>query len=587
MSIWVVLLAVLAFAIPATVVFVAAMTLSERLWRDSPLLAPLFATVGVAVVSWLAFIAFWLNSWVGFGFATIVLAASVVVTAQGGLWRRWREALPVASLVVGAVVFYLGFTYLWGPGTGVYDLIQARFFNFVMPVDNTIPSLFAQKIAAGEPTHLMLGDWNGGDRPPLQSGFELLFRPLSGVPQLLTGHPFTAAPAMAVTFALDLLAQLLWIPVGYALLRQLSFRRWVAIGGVAFALFVPAIMVNTVFTWPKMMSAALVLCALAFLLAAKGSPARFRLLFVSAIIAAVFAVLAHGAAAFAIPALVVVGLYALWGRPIRATLTTVAIGVGIGLAAYVPWIVYQRFVDPPGDRLLKWHLAGVTALDPRPFLETFIDQYSALSFTQFIANRLENLSTVFGSDQFERLSDARFDLVTFLRVEDYTSTMVATSLIGLVLLLIMVLSLTGRLRSLPAAELQRLLLVAGMMLSVLIWALVLFTPFAAIVPQGSHAWLLIFTTVPFAWMLERTPRLGVALLAAQSLSLVIVYFRNINHDARFSISGFLVMAAGLVFLVVVPLITAAWLDRRASSSAATRMPIPTASDTTASGRSVD
>ncbi|MCS5716609.1 hypothetical protein N1027_00490 [Herbiconiux sp. CPCC 205763] len=584
MSIWVVLLSVLAFAIPVTVVFVAGMTVSEPLWRGSPLLAPLFATVSVAVVSWLAFIAFWLNSWIGFGFATLVLAASIVVAAHGGLWRRWRDALPVASLVVGAIVFYLGFTYLWGPGNGVYDLIQSRFFNFVMPVDNTIPSLFAQKIAAGEPTHLMLGDWNGGDRPPLQSGFELLFRPLSGLAQVLTGHPFTAAPPTAVTFALDLLAQLIWIPVGYALLRQLSFRRWVAIGGVAFALFVPSIMVNTVFTWPKVMSAALVLCALAFLLAAKRSPNRFGLLFASAIIAAVFAVLAHGAAAFAIPALVVVGVYALWRRPLRATVKAVAIGVGIGLVAYVPWIIYQRFIDPPGDRLLKWHLAGVTAIDPRPFVQTFLDQYSALSGTQFIANRLENLSTVFGSDQFERLSDARFDLVTFLRVEDYTSTMVATSLIGLVLLVIMVLSLTGRLRSLPAAELQRLLLVAGMMLSVAIWAFVLFTPFSAIVPHGSHAWLLIFTTVPFAWMLERTPRLGVALLAAQALSLVIVYFRNINHDARFSTSGFLVMAAGLVFLVVVPLISAAWLDRRAARSATISAAMPATRITTPAGR---
>jgi hypothetical protein len=587
MSIWVVLLSVLAFAIPVTVVFVAGMTVTEPLWRRTPLLAPLFATVAVAAISWLTFIAFWLNAWLGFGFATLALLASVVAAAQGGLWRRWREAVPVASLVVGTIVFYVGFTYLWGPGTGPYDLIQARFFNFVMPVDNTIPSLFAQKIAAGEPTHLMLGDWNGGDRPPLQSGFELLFRPLSGLAQRLTGHGFSDAPTMAVTFGLDLLAQLIWIPVGYALLRQLSFRRWVAIGGVAFGLFVPSIMVNTVFTWPKVMSAALVLCALAFLLAAKRSPDRFRLLFASAIVAAVFAVLAHGAAAFAIPALLVVGVYALWKRPIRASLTAIGIGVGVGIVAYLPWIIYQRFVDPPGDRLLKWHLAGVTALDPRPFVETFIDQYSALPFTQFLANRFENLSTVFGSDQFERLSDGRFDLVTFLRVEDYTSTMAATSLIGVVLLLVMVLSLTGRLRSLPAHEVQRLLLVAGMMLSVLVWALVLYTPFGAIVPQGSHAWLLIFTTVPFAWMLERTPRLGVVLLAAQSLSLVIVYFRNINHDARFSTSGFLVMAAGLVFLVVVPLLAATWLDRRSARSATTTTAIPSTRVSTAVGRSVD
>ncbi|WP_382307447.1 hypothetical protein [Herbiconiux sp. UC225_62] len=588
MSMWVVLLSAAAFLVPAAVVFFAGVTLTERLWLPLPALAPAFGTLVLAALSWIVFLAFWAAPWLGFAVAGVALLGSIAVFAHGGLWRRWREAVPVVALIVGVLALYLGFSYLWWTGQDVYTLIASRFFKFQMPVDNTIPMLFAQKIADGQPTTLLLGDWNGGDRPPLQSGFELLFRPIVALGQLVSGHPASAAPPMAVSYALDLLAQLIWIPTGYALLRLLAFRRWVAVGGLVFAVLVPSIMVNTVYTWPKVLSAAMVLCALAFLLAAKRTPARFTPFFALAIVSAVFGVLAHGAAAFAIPALVAVGLYALWGRGVRAALRSIGIGVGIGLVVYAPWIAYQRFVDPPGDRLLKWHLAGVTAIDPRPFLDVVSDEYSQLSFLQVVANRLQNLSTVFGSDQFGRLSAGRFDGTTFVRVEDYTSTVLAISVIGVVLLVMMTVSLAGRIRSLTSSELQRLLIVAGMMLSVLIWALVLFTPNSAIVPHGSHAWLLVFTTIPFCWLLERAPRTGVVLLVVQALLLTGVYFRDIYAEApRFSPAAFVVTVAGAVIVLVLPLVSAARLERRARSSAATRMPIPSTSDSTAGGRSVD
>ena len=42
----------------------------------------------------------------------------------------------------------------------------------------------------------------------------------------------------------------------------------------------------------------------------------------------------------------------------------------------LPWSAYQKFYDPPGDRLIKMHLGGIVPLDPRPAIPAIIDAYA-------------------------------------------------------------------------------------------------------------------------------------------------------------------------------------------------------------------
>jgi hypothetical protein len=62
-------------------------------------------------------------------------------------------------------------------------------------------------------------------------------------------------------------------------------------------------------------------------------------------------------------------------------------------AVYLPWTLYQTFFDPPGDRLLKFHLAGVEQVDSRPFSRAIADAYGALTFQQIKANKAANFAT--------------------------------------------------------------------------------------------------------------------------------------------------------------------------------------------------
>jgi len=61
------------------------------------------------------------------------------------------------------------------------------------------------------------------------------------------------------------------------------------------------------------------------------------------------------------------------------------------LALYLPWMLFQTLIDPPGNRLLKWHLAGVQEVDGRNFLTALRDSYGALSWHDYLQGKLLNI----------------------------------------------------------------------------------------------------------------------------------------------------------------------------------------------------
>jgi hypothetical protein len=76
----------------------------------------------------------------------------------------------------------------------------------------------------------------------------------------------------------------------------------------------------------------------------------------------------------------------------RPRVRAVAIAVGLGACLLVPWMAYQRFYDPPGNRLAKYHLAGVTEPDPRSVSQTLADVYRELGFAGTVRNKVENVA---------------------------------------------------------------------------------------------------------------------------------------------------------------------------------------------------
>ncbi|RJU12628.1 hypothetical protein XcmpCFBP7700_01585 [Xanthomonas campestris] len=213
------------------------------------------------------------------------------------------------------------------------------------------------------------------DRPPLQSGLYLLFFH-SWLP-----HGGLIYQALS-TWAQALVLVPLLVLAGT--LPQRSQRT-----AIVFALALsPLVLLNGLFVWPKLFAATF--CAI-FHIALFGpssiaKPTRWSM----AGLAAALAMLSHGGALF-----VLVGSTAAFLLLKRGQALPVLIKTGIlAVAAYLPWVAYQRLIDPPGDRLLKWHFAGHVPVTQESFSHVLRAAYADLGFGQWLAGRASNLNSL-------------------------------------------------------------------------------------------------------------------------------------------------------------------------------------------------
>jgi hypothetical protein len=71
---------------------------------------------------------------------------------------------------------------------------------------------------------------------------------------------------------------------------------------------------------------------------------------------------------------------------------TVGVAAAAALALALPWSAYQRWYDPPGDRLLRWHLADAPAVDdPRSVGEALTDAYLHTPIADVLTYKAHNL----------------------------------------------------------------------------------------------------------------------------------------------------------------------------------------------------
>jgi hypothetical protein len=156
---------------------------------------------------------------------------------------------------------------------------------------------------------------------------------------------------------------------------------------------------NTVYIWPKMLAGALALAALAVVVS-RDRAGRWRGAGVLAAALAALSLLSHGGTIFALLALaaLVLPLVVSLRRKLTAGIVAACAAGAVAVAAlYLPWLLYQRYVDPPGNRLVKWMLAGVISVDRRGSLHTIVDQYRSLSLSQLLANKWNNTATLVAS----------------------------------------------------------------------------------------------------------------------------------------------------------------------------------------------
>ena len=451
-------------------------------------------TVTLLVAPGVAYLAFW-AAMAHPGLAPAVLVAVWISTVLALASRRarawgllrdpgvWRPA----ALALATVAFYAAAAFLFNGFDDAVKLAGWR-YSHKLPGDNYAPLLMARGVAEGQVPPPMPEGWLSSDRTPLQAAFVVLHWPLTRL-----GVGGTDAHYQSLGMAL----QTLWIPAMWVLLA-----RWgVSAAGRAAVLLVclcsSAVIVNTVYVWPKLLSAGYLLLGAAPLLGRAPPPRIAQAAAGGAALA--FAYLAHGGAAFGILAIAVLRVVQ---RPLPGWQSLAAAAAAVVLL-YAPWAAYQTLVDPlvdayarPPSELARNRAENVRALfgSPVNWLAALATLASAEDFTA----RREALTRVRGG-QFFRLAESLLLLLPA----------------GLAALAV------DRLRRRPPrrpaaradGEAGRSLLALGV-LGTAVWALLLYGPRTTLIHQGSYLLplALIAGSMLQLWALSRS--LGAAFALA-------------------------------------------------------------------------
>lgn len=378
---------------------VAAMLFAARLGLRS---TPLLLAIGLAasgVVATIAFWAYYAEPLIGRSFAYLVPLGSVATIVacihDGGVERRLLRALatPLALWVL-ASAFLVLFGFLHGGTSEPLEMASTRFTS-KLPPDNVIPGFFAdwffQHGHSGTPP-VFPGDWLVSDRPPLQTGY------------VLSQRGFGWDDHGLHTQVLGVILQQLWIVGMWALLLAARVGR-ITRGLVAVTLLVSDLtIVNGFFIWPKLLPAAFLLAATALVVTPIWDTVRRDLrgaLLLATLLG--LALLGHGSSVFGVVPLAIVAI-ARGGLP---SWRWIGVGALIGIVLLAPWSAYQKYGEPPGNRLTKWMLGGVYAIDDRSTGETVVDGYREAGVSDTLGNKLRNVGTIVGNGPaLDRVEDA-------------------------------------------------------------------------------------------------------------------------------------------------------------------------------------
>ncbi len=486
--------------------------------------------IGFVAITAAGYVAFWLwflSPRVGHAYSFVIHLAGAGYLLWFGRSQfrgesRMRLLLLPWLLTFVITLFILSAGFLYGGLDQPLVSAQTR-FSYALPSDNYLPFLFAEQISQNHIARPIFIDWLSSDRPPLQTGMALL------------EYPFTISPRNLGYQVVAVFLQGLWVLALWIFAEAFSVPRRVTVWIITAVLFSGFTFVNSFFVWPKLFAAACMLGAATLVLSpeiAALEQARLGPAILAGALGA-FSFLAHGGSAFACLGLL---LTLLIIRSPRVRLPKLMLSGLCFLVLYSPWIFYQKFYDPPGDRLLKMHLAGVAAPTSKSFPTVFVSAYRNLTWQQIIRNREANLSTVF--DHQGNYAQA---LVSFLENaahdleqgggaaapmgEWISGLQFRYFLVSLGLLMIGPVFLLGGLSRQRRTLLWRVAAVTWLYVActLFVWCMLMFNPESTVIHQGTYVanLLAIAGSVLAIWSVSRS--FAIILILVQSLLNFVVY----------------------------------------------------------------
>lgn len=398
----------------------------------------------------------------------------------------------------------------------------------------------------GKSPRQLWGDWLSSDRPPLQTGWLLLTWPV------LKACGFDAD---TISTTGGICFQLLWVLAAWSLARHLGMDARQALAVAAAISFTGVMLIFTIFVWPKLAAAAL--CVGAVLLWLNAEPAHARRNYFVGGLCAALGWLSHGGVAFSLLGLA--PLPFLFRKDFGPWKTWLFAGVGFALLA-APWMAYQRFYEPPANRLFKMHFAGVDAVDSRGFLETLTDSYEKVGWRGALENKKTSVLLQFRGDW--TLSGLRGGAVDWRAVRADEVVSVARSFSWWIVALAAPMLIFFRNRRGAESRFRGYrIMVVWVLTGLVAVTVLLFVPNAATVHQGTLVTQLVALTLLACWALALHRYFFAILVCLQSGWFLLLWIPAPGRD-------FGVLQVGTVALTAVAGAALGWTALRAVRSKA-------------------
>lgn len=526
----------------------------------SPVLLIVIGLVASGTAAMLVFWGFYASPEVGKTLTFLIEIGAAVGTVALWVEGRGREAMremltPLGLWVLASFfVVYLGF--LHGSSSEPLSLAAYR-FSHGLPTDNLLPEVFGDWFYVyghhGPPPPF--SEWLASDRPPLQIGY------------MLAARPFGWDGISLHYELLGVAVQQLWVPGTWALLRSARLgRRGRALAMIA-AMVSDIAILHGFYVWPKLIAAAFVLAAAAMVFSPEWK-AWARDPRSAALFAALFALamLAHGSSVFMLVPILVFGAW----RALPSW-RWLAVGLASAVVIYAPWQAYQHWADPPGNRLVKWQLAGSAAIDDRGTLQTIVDEYRAEGLGGSAHNKWENVKAIVGWGEIRSVAqniqgdESSGSLARTVEDLRWVRFLGLLPVIGFLLLGPLAMGArvlrerATRERAGPRGPEWRFALSGGLLAlgASVFWALVMFgnSNSLAIIHQGSLALPLVAMCACAAAAYAAWPRFGIGLVAFNALFVLALYAPSLKPPPGTSYSA---VAAVLATVSVAAFCLLAW-----------------------------
>lgn len=340
-----------------------------------------------AIPSTMGYAAFFIYLWsplAGFFFSvSLAAAAGILILVQANQIEKLpgeliRKYLPAFCIALLSAVLYSSLLHLvWNPHNSIVTA-QERFFAHVLPLDNFLPYTTMERLFSGEGLKPFVMEWRSTDRPPLQAAILLLVRPF--IRDSIEGY-------QGVSVFINC-----WAFVGvFFMLLRMGIQRNASLWVLSLLVFSGTFFVNGAYVWPRV-SPLVFLCIVIGMLIGEPQQRKDFPYWLSIGIGCALSILVHQGSAIALAG--VFGAYLIrHPRLLRNQIVAAAVVLAIWI---VPWVLFQKTYDPPGNMLQKRFLANHPEFDGVSFKDALVHAYTNITFNEWLSGRLANIKVIIG-----------------------------------------------------------------------------------------------------------------------------------------------------------------------------------------------